>query len=138
MKQRCPKAQVLGTGELHRYKLTFRGGGYANVEVSDHGSVPIVLWAITAECERALDHYEGYPRLYTKELVTIATADGEQTAMLYLMAKEYKDMPAMPSEHYFEIIRQGYQDNKINTALLIEVLSNTEVEGKWVEKTSLV
>ncbi len=50
--------------------------------------------------------------------------------MLYLMAKEYKDMPAMPSEHYFEIIRQGYQDNKINTALLIEVLSNTEVEGK--------
>ena len=130
MKKRCPKAQVIGKGELLGYKLTFRGKGtgYANIEVSDCGSVPIVLWSITDECERALDRYEGYPTLYTKELVTIATADGEQTAMLYIMTKQYKDMPVMPSERYFEIVRQGYQDNGINTASLLKALRFTRDE----------
>jgi len=34
MKKRCPKAKVIGKGELHDYKLTFRGKqtGVANVE----------------------------------------------------------------------------------------------------------
>ena len=130
MEKRCPKAQVIDKGELLGYKLTFRGKGtgYANIEVSDCGSVPIVLWLITDECERALDRYEGYPTLYTKELVTIATADGEQTAMLYIMTKQYKDMPVMPSEHYFEIIRQGYQDNEINTGPLMKALKFTRDE----------
>ena len=128
MQKRCPKAQVIGKGELRGYKLTFRGAGYANIEVSDHGSVPIVLWEITTECERELDRYEGFPRLYTKELVSIATVDGEKTAMLYVMTKQYQDMPALPSEHYFEIIRQGYQDNEINTGSLMKALKFTRDE----------
>ena len=124
MKRRCPKAKVIGKGELLDYKLTFRGGrtGVANVERSDRKRVPIVLWEITKECERALDIYEGYPTLYTKEVVPIATVDGEKTAMMYVMAKQYVDMPAMPSEHYFEIIRQGYLDNEMNTVPLMEAL----------------
>lgn len=132
MKKRCPKAQVIGKGELLDYKLIFRGKGtgYANIEVSDCGSVPIVLWSITNECERSLDRYEGYPTLYKKEVVTIATFDGEQTAMVYIMTKQYESMPAMPSEHYFEIIRQGYLDNEINTAPLFEALSKTEIEAR--------
>jgi len=130
MKKRCPEAKIISKGELLGYKLTFRGGhsGVANVEPSSRKRVPIVLWAITKECELALDRYEGYPTLYTKEVVTIATVDGEQTAMLYVMAKQYEDMPAMPSEHYFEIIRQGYRDNEINTAPLMEALKFTRDE----------
>lgn len=128
MKKRCPKAQVIIKGELRGYKLTFRGTGYANVEVSDHGSVPIVLWAITTECERALDRYEGYPRLYTKEFASIATVDGEQTAMLYIMTKQYGSISALPSEPYFEIIRQGYLDNEINTGPLMKALKFTRDE----------
>lgn len=130
MKRRCPKAKVIGKGELLGYKLTFRGGraGVANVERSTQKRVPIVLWSITEECELALDRYEGYPTLYTKEIVTIATAYGEQTAMLYVMDKQYEDMPAMPNEHYFEIIRQGYRDNEIKTAPLMEALKFTRDE----------
>ena len=130
MKKRCPKAEVIGKGDLLGYKLTFRGrgAGVANVEVHEHGSVSIVLWAITKECERALDRYEGYPTLYTKEVVTIATVDGERTAMLYAMTKQYEDMPAMPSEHYFEIIKQGYLDNEIKAGPLMEALEITRDE----------
>ena len=130
MKKRCPKAQVIGKGELLGYMLTFRGKntGYANIEASNHGSVPIVLWSITKECEQALDRYEEYPTLYTKEVVSVTMLDGEQTAMLYIMTKQYKDMVAMPSEHYFEIIRQGYQDNGIDTAPLMKALKYTRDE----------
>ena len=130
MKKRCPKATVIGKGELHGYKITFRGrhAGVANVEKHEADSVPIVLWAITKECEKALDRYEGYPTLYKKETVTIAAANGAQEAMVYVMAKQYESMPAIPTEHYFEIIRQGYQDNDIDTAPLNKALVNTRVE----------
>ena len=130
MQKRCPKAKMIAKGELLSYKLTFRGkgAGYANVEVSDHGSVPIVLWLITKNCEQALDQYEDYPTLYKKEVVRIATVDGEQTAMLYVMVKQYEDMPALPSEHYFEIIKQGYQDNEIDVAPLMKALRMTRDE----------
>jgi len=130
MKRRCPKAKVIGKGELLGYKLTFRGrgAGVANVERSSRKRVPIVLWEITKECERALDVYEGFPTLYTKKVVTIATVDGEKTAMLYVMAKQYEDMAAMPNEKYFEVIRQGYRDNEINSAPLMEALKFTRDE----------
>jgi len=127
MRHRCPKAKVIGKGELLGYKLTFcgRGSGVANVEVSEHESVPIVLWSITKACELALDRYEGYPTLYTKETVLVATDNGEQTTMLYIMAKQYKDMSELPSQDYFEIIRQGYRDNEIDTAALMQALNAT-------------
>lgn len=129
MKTRCPKAKLIGKGDLLDYKLTFRGrqAGVANVERRGQASVPVVLWAITKECEQALDRYEGYPTLYKKDMVTITTADGEQEAMLYVMAKQYEGMPALPSEHYFEIIRQGYKDNNIETVPLLAALKNTKV-----------
>ena len=44
------------------------------------------------------------------------------------MTKQYKDMVAMPSEHYFEIIRQGYQDNEIKTTPLMKALKFTRDE----------
>ena len=100
----------------------------ANVERSKRKRVPIVLWEITKECELALDRYEGYPTLYTKKVVTIATVDGEKTAMMYIMAKQFENMPALPSEYYFEIIRQGYRDNGINTEPLMEALKYTRDE----------
>lgn len=130
MKLRCPKAKVIGRGVLEGFKLTFRGKqtGVANVERSSEGRVPIVLWAITKDCERALDRYEGYPTLYKKEQVTIMTDAGEQEAMVYVMAKQYEKMPALPSEHYFEIIREGYEDNKIEAAPLLQAHADTREE----------
>lgn len=130
MKKRCPKAKVIGKGELFDYKLTFRGKqtGVANVERSAGCTVPVVLWTITKDCEQELDRYEGYPRLYGKEIVTITTPAGEQEAMLYVMAKQYETMPAIPSEYYFDVIRQGYQDNGIDTVSLSDALENTKTE----------
>lgn len=130
MKKRCPNAKVIGKGELLGYKLTFRGRnfGVANVEESKDGRVPIVLWQITEECEKALDRYEGYPQLYDKVVVRVSTSAGEQEAMIYIMTKQYESMPSIPKEHYFEIIRQGYKDNKIDTMPLFVAMNNTQDE----------
>lgn len=116
MSHRCPKAKVVGTGILKDYKLTFRGRykGVANIEPSNENSVPIVLWEITEECETALDLYEGYPNLYIKKEVEVTIGDESKTAMVYVMAKEYTDMVAAPTEYYFNVIASGYSDNGID------------------------
>lgn len=116
MSHRCPKAKAVGTAILKDYKLTFRGRykGVANIEPSNENSVPIVLWEITEECETALDLYEGYPNLYIKKEVEVTIGDESKTAMVYVMAKEYTDMVAAPTEYYFNVIASGYSDNGID------------------------
>ena len=47
---------------------------------------------------------------------------------MYVMAKQYETMPAMPSEYYFEIIRQGYRDNGIDTEPILVALSEVKAE----------
>lgn len=45
-----------------------------------------LLWKITRACETSLDFYEGYPRLYEKEPVTVRDKEGRQlTVMAYVM-----------------------------------------------------
>ena len=73
---RCPAAQVIGKGWLMNYQLMFlsisRGrGGVATVEPHKGRRVPILLWAISPDCEAALDQYEGWPHLYRKETLPV-------------------------------------------------------------------
>ncbi|MVX64239.1 gamma-glutamylcyclotransferase [Clostridium chromiireducens] len=116
MSHRCPKAKVVGIGILKDYKLTFRGRykGVANIEPCKDKEVPIVLWEITEECERALDLYEGYPNFYIKKDIEVTVGDESKTAMVYVMSKEYTDMVAAPTEYYFNVIARGYSDNRID------------------------
>ncbi|MBP2656762.1 MAG: hypothetical protein H6Q73_4331 [Firmicutes bacterium] len=130
MKKRCPKARVVGKGDLLGYKLTFRGtqSGVANVEVINNGKVPVVLWAITNECEKSLDRYEGFPTLYTKKLIEVETPVGTEKVMVYVMTRQYESKPALPNEYYFATISQGYQDNGIDIAFLQEALERCKAE----------
>ncbi|SHH59116.1 gamma-glutamylcyclotransferase family protein [Clostridium grantii] len=116
MRHRCPKAKLIGNGTLEKYKLTFRGRykGVANVEPYKDKSVPIVLWEITGDCETALDLYEGFPSLYIKKQVEVMVKGKPKKTMVYVMTSEYTNMPAAPTEYYFNVIARGYSDNDIN------------------------
>lgn len=116
MRHRCPSAKVIGTGILAGYKLTFRGRykGVANIEPCKGKEVPIVLWEITEDCEVALDLYEGYPSLYIKKQIEVRADGKSRKAMVYIMAKEYENMVAAPTEYYFNVIARGYSDNGID------------------------
>lgn len=122
MSRRCPNAKPIGKTVLKNYKLVFKG--VADIEKSESEEVPVVVWEITKECEKALDIYEGYPRLYRKEHVEIEINGKTELAMVYVMnyAKGAK-----PSEYYYNVIKQGYKDFDINTAPLEKALKESEM-----------
>jgi gamma-glutamylcyclotransferase (GGCT)/AIG2-like uncharacterized protein YtfP len=134
MKQRCPKAKLIGTGILKDYKLTFRGvhKGVANIEPCQGTSLEIVLWEITEACERELDIYEGFPHLYTKETVEVIVDGKLINAMVYIMASQYTDMAASPMESYYATIAKGYEENNIDLKQLQTAYSEclSELEGR--------
>lgn len=115
MKRRCPNAKPIGKAILENYKLEFRG--VANIIECPGEKVPIALWYITEECERALDRYEGYPSLYRKEYIPIMINGKEEIGMVYVMNR---GLISPPNEYYLEVIKQGYKDFKIKTDKLKE------------------
>lgn len=74
MLRRCPDAITIGSSTIDGYRLVFRGNsrsGVANIEPCEGASVPVGIWSISPSDEDALDWYEGFPRLYVKQVFTL-------------------------------------------------------------------
>lgn len=125
MEKRCPAAEKICVGTLNDYQLEFRGGGVATIIPEQGSDVPIVLWNITRGCEKVLDIYEGYPRLYIKKEISINVNDTKYNAMAYIMTEEYAKRQSPPSNEYFKAIRDGYRDNEIDPAPLNKALERS-------------
>lgn len=115
MARKCPSARVIGVGVLENYKLTFRGirKGVATIERCEGASIPVVLWTITKKCEKALDSYEGFPKLFMKEQVEVKFENASVEAMAYVMVDKYCKIPVKPSLYYIETIQRGYENHGI-------------------------
>jgi len=123
MGYRCPYAVPLGPSELSGYRLMFRGGNrnaVATVEPEEGYSVPVLLWEITPRDEEALDRYEGWPRLYRKETVTVSHNSKPVEAMVYIMNEIYP--LGLPGEYYLNVIAEGYASAGFDTAVLDEAV----------------
>ena len=132
MERRCPAAKPIGPVVLDGYELRFRGkyGGYgvATIAPRKGGHVAGLLWELTPACERALDHYEGYPHLYGKEPVTVRDRAGQAyTVMAYVMRERYLE-PAAPSNLYYKGILEGYRENGLPAAWLKQAWERTVKE----------
>ena len=132
MAHRCPKAKVVGPVTLEGYELTFRGrtdgNGVANIEPKEGSVVHGLLWRITPECEMSLDRYEGTPRLYVQQDVTVRDSKGKKrTVMAYVMTNLFRE-PAMPSEFYFRGILDGFVQNGMEVEPLAEALTKCRAE----------
>ena len=130
---RCPDAQVVDTVRLEGYRLAFRmnGGGHgvATILPEPDSFVDGVLWRISERDEQSLDLYEGFPRLYGKEPVTVVDPDGlKREVMAYTMNSPYKDVPALPSKSYLEGILNGCRQNGIEIAPVLEAVWLTQRE----------
>lgn len=113
MQYRCPDATVYGFGVIKNYELTFWGNwsrnGVATVIPHPGMDVPVGVWAISAEDEKNLDIYEGWPHLYRKEDIEVVLVDGTVvTGMVYIMNEGHM-RPAYPSDSYFHTIATGYK-----------------------------
>ena len=119
MKKRCPTARVIGRTEIEDYELVFKGSkssAVATIEPCEGSIVPVLIWDIKDEDEKALDRYEGYPNLYGKKEMKITLDDNPIPAMVYIMTSGYQY--GNPSEFYLETIEKGYTDSGFNTDVL--------------------
>lgn len=121
MSVRCPDAVPVGNTMLKGWQLTFRG--VATLEPDEKAETPVGVWDITPKDEIALDRYEGFPRLYRKEMVTVELNGKTVRAMVYLMNE---GLPCLPSKWYLDAIAAGYEDVGLDTVHLTNALEHTK------------
>lgn len=122
---RCPTAEVVGTSELKDYELLFRGGrrgAVATVEPKEGSSVPVLLWKIKPKDEEALDRYEGYPRLYDKQMMEVELEGRTVSAMVYVMTPGHEF--GIPSDYYANVIWEGYETAGFDTQILEDAINH--------------
>ena len=118
MALRCPSAEVYGKGMINGYRLVFNG--VASIEPDQNGQVPVGVWLIDDDCERSLDRYEGFPRLYRKETIDVQMHNGEiEKCMVYIM--NYGER-ALPYKYYYDIIAKGYDEIGLDKKFLREAV----------------
>lgn len=112
MSLRCPDALPITSTLMTNMTLVFRGNargcGVATVEPKTGSDVPVGVWKITGDDEKALDRYEGYPYLYNKKYFRLHVNGKEVQAMIYIMNPGHSI--TSPSASYYETIKQGYRD----------------------------
>lgn len=136
MDNRCPLAQLVSRAVLEGYELAFRCG-VLTILLAKDGKVEGVVWKINAHDESALDRYEGYPRLYGKELLTVQTEEGQQRVMGYIMNAPYRDKPQFPTAGYAAVVLQGYEKNGISQEQLVKAAGRTFLEIAGAEQQKL-
>jgi gamma-glutamylcyclotransferase (GGCT)/AIG2-like uncharacterized protein YtfP len=112
MKQRCPEAELIGKTYIDGWKLTMPF--YANIERDDCGKTPALVWEITADDEKNLNHCEGYPTCHEKTQIIVMVKGKTQTAMAYVMTKEYASSDRIARDGYLDELIQGYSESGFN------------------------
>ncbi len=130
MQWRCPTAKVVGTVVLPDYELLFKGsmtGAYLTIEKKENSSVPMAVWEVEAEDEKALDRYEGYPHFYYKKDLELTNEEKRIKAFVYIM---HEDMAlGLPTKAYVETCLAGYKAFGFDKKILLEAI---EKSGKGI------
>jgi gamma-glutamylcyclotransferase (GGCT)/AIG2-like uncharacterized protein YtfP len=105
MARRCPAAKSVGRVKLYGHSLAFRG--VADVIRKPGAVVHGALWEITPECERSLDAFEGFPRLYVKRTATLKMRGRDVRVMFYVM-RQNDERFSPPPRSYEDVLRAGY------------------------------
>lgn len=117
MKYRCPNARPVGTAVIEDYELLFKGsktGSYLTIEKKDYSDVPVGVWEVSPNDERALDRYEGFPAFYYKKEIKIEMRCFKTAkikivkAFVYIM-HENRHI-GIPTSNYMMTCMTGYHD----------------------------
>lgn len=109
------------------WELLFKGsrtGSYLTIEECENGTVPVVIWEVTAADEAALDRYEGFPTFYYKRDIRLqykGIRTGRRrtvTAFAYIM---HEDRPiGIPSNLYMRTCLEGYDAFRFDKNILVD------------------
>lgn len=132
MKFRCPGALAVGTGFIRDYELLFKGsktGSYLTIEEKKGSSVPVAIWKVNENHERALDRYEGYPSFYYKKEIEIdfisiiKKLPHRAKAFVYIMHEDR--CLGIPSKEYLQVCLEGYKTFGFSCKYLEDALKNS-------------
>ena len=129
MAYRCPNSKIISKEMLKGYELEFRG--VATIVPNDKSEVPILIWEIDGRDEHSLDRYEGFPNLYRKELFEIEIDGEKKECMAYLMNSGHI---SPPMSYYYNVIKQGYEANDMDTSYLRAALEKSVCEQYFDEE----
>jgi gamma-glutamylcyclotransferase (GGCT)/AIG2-like uncharacterized protein YtfP len=106
MQNRCPDSVPVARVILKGYQLCFNH--VADIVKKEGGVVHGAIYTVSQADIENLDIYEGYPQFYTKIQVMVEDDQGNtHEAFAYVMTQKGS---REPSEVYYNIIKQGYQD----------------------------
>ena len=111
MAYRCPEATVVGTAKLEGYELAFRRG-YLSILPKEGASVEGLIWSVTDHDEFQLDCYEGYPKFYNKETMTVTDADGTPHEIILEFYNRDKGRKALNLTEKYKNKSAGNKENK--------------------------
>lgn len=121
MAYRCSHSEPVGIGVIKDYVLCF--DYHADIRPKIGERVPVLLWDIAPEDWDGLDRYEGVPKYYVKKTVTVYFNGEEVDAIIYVMVNSH--YYRFPSEDYYLIIAEGYNQNGMNTECLRKAILYT-------------
>lgn len=125
MCRRCPGtgAVVMGTAKLAGHRFVIFQRGYATVVPDPSSSVCGVLWKITPDCEKALDHYEGVGfGLYRRQCVIVETETlGSVDALVYVASD---NTPGRPRNGYMERIVAAARNHGLSAPYIEELAAS--------------
>lgn len=125
MAYRCPGSKVVGKGVLYGWKLVFNTHADIIYTGKETDVVPVVIWDIEEMDWKSLDRYEGYPRYYVKENIETWFENGNvEKCIAYVMAEDRKGY-APPYEDYFNVIKEGCNENGIDVEYLYAALDES-------------
>lgn len=112
MKHRCPDAIPVCKAVLRHWRLEYRG--VLTIVPSPGDEVHGAMWLTSDDDEAALDRYEGWPRLYRKELHLVHTDEAEKPALVYVyIMNPGRREVGPPSDQYLDVCLKGAKDWRI-------------------------
>jgi gamma-glutamylcyclotransferase (GGCT)/AIG2-like uncharacterized protein YtfP len=118
MLRRCRDCKPISKGIVRDYRLQFNN--VATIVPCQGQKVFGAVYTISKRDLQALDAYEGWPTLYTREWVDVETPDGIVKCLVYVMTKS-REYP--PGGYYFKVIEEGFDDWELPTESLYEALN---------------
>ena len=124
MAYRCPDAVHLGKAILPNYEFKFKR--HADVEPKPGSLVECVLWKLSKEDLKRMDHFEGYPEYYKRKFVPVEFNGKTVEAIIYYMNGHHEC--ELPDDYYLELLRSGYKENGLNMKQIDKALAECETE----------
>jgi len=97
MSNRCERAATVSTAELPFHRFIINSRGVATIVPDQESTVRGLLWRITEEDERSLDHREGVVQgIYKKDFMDVIVPGGGKVKALVYVASDSTPGEAKP------------------------------------------